>query len=88
MYAALSFNSSDNSFVGYSRITGWNLGDLLRVTWRFWNFVLFLFSSQMKAVLSNLDLLVEHAKWWNFQYLQAIECYKFIMHNTKKGRPL
>jgi hypothetical protein len=48
-------------------------------------FVLFSLPSQMKAVLSNLDLLVEDAKWWNFQiYLQAIECYKFIMHFAKK----
>jgi hypothetical protein len=33
----------------------------------------------MKAVLSNLDLLVEDAKWWNFKYLQAIECSIFFM---------
>jgi hypothetical protein len=48
-------------------------------------FSLFSLPSQMKAVLSDLDLLVEDAKWGIFKYLQAIECYKFIMHYAKKA---
>jgi hypothetical protein len=48
-------------------------------------FFLFSLPSEMKVVLSNLDLLVEGAKPWNFQILQAIECYKFIMHYAEKA---
>jgi hypothetical protein len=68
MYAALSFNSSDESFVGNRGITGRNLGVVfLLALLEMHFFFLFAFPSQMKAVLSNLDLLVEGAKQWNFQ---------------------
>jgi hypothetical protein len=46
-------------------------------------FVLFSLPSQMKAVLCNLDLLVEDTKWWNFQK-PSIECYKLKCTMPKK----
>jgi hypothetical protein len=66
----LSFNSSNKSFVG-NRDNREKLGagflvvHLALLETHF--FFLFSLPSQMKAVLSDLDLLVEDAKWWNFQ---------------------
>jgi hypothetical protein len=71
MYAALSFNSSKESFVGNSGIMGRNFGGGFHVVClallerNF--FFLFSLPSERKAILSDLDLLVEGAKWWNFQ---------------------
>jgi hypothetical protein len=71
MYAALSFNLSDKSFVGNRGITGINLGVVILIVrlalLETHFFFLLSFPSQMKAVMSNLDLLVEGAKWWSFQ---------------------
>jgi hypothetical protein len=89
MYAALSFNSFDESFVGNRGITRRNLGFFLFLVVQlaiFETHFFFLFSlpSQMKAVLSNLDLLVEDTKWWNFQIPSSIECYKLICTMLKR----
>jgi hypothetical protein len=68
--SSLSFNSSGKSFVANRGIMGRNLGFFLGVHLALSEthfFVLFSPSSQIKAELSDLDLLVEDAKWWNFQ---------------------
>jgi hypothetical protein len=71
IYAALSFNSSDKQeLCRQQRDNREKLGVLLGVHLALLEthfFVLISLPSQMKAVLSNLDLLVEDAKWWNFQ---------------------
>jgi hypothetical protein len=70
MYAALSFNLSDKSFCRQQWDNWEKLGFFLGVHLALLEthfFVLFSFPSQMKAVLCDLDLLVEDSKWWNFQ---------------------